>query len=233
VSRIWEKLLKLFKGFVTSETVGMVNATEVAKRSIAPAQNLPEVFFCMSAREILVIGASILGFVVAFLLQARLSVAVSTFVIFVCAGGIATILHDLAHKVQAWRVGCRTEYQFWTLGAATMFLTAWLLGSAFAKPARTIVTDGEKTLSPRENVSVKLAGPLVSLGVAIVSLALLPLGGLFAVAGAAGFAMNLLNCVFSLVPVKPNEGVDVYRWNRAAWALLFFPLLAVYLYIYL
>jgi hypothetical protein len=45
--------------------------------------------------------------------------------------------------------------------------------------------------------------------------------------------MNLLNSVFALVPVKPNEGVDVYCWNKAAWALLFFPMLAVYLYIYL
>jgi hypothetical protein len=73
----------------------------------------------------------------------------------------------------------------------------------------------------------------MSLGVAIVSLFLIPLGGLFAVAGSAGFSMNLLNSVFSLVPVKPNDGVEIYAWNKLFWAVVFIPLIAFYLYIYL
>lgn len=233
VSGIWEKLLKMFRSFATSETVAMANVTEVKKRSIAPSGEIAAALFCFSAREILVICLSIAGFVVAFLLQVRLSVVLSTFVIFVCAGGVATVLHELAHRVQAYRVGCRTEFQFWTLGAATMFVTAWLFGSAFAKPARTIIAAGEKELTPRESVSVKLAGPLMSLAVAVVSLALIPLGGFFAVFGAASFAMNLLTAVFALVPMKPNEGVEVWAYSRALWALLFVPMLVVYLWVYL
>ena len=233
VSRNGDQLMELLKGFFGWESTALASETEVDKCSIAPAENLSGVLFCITAREIVVICASILGFVVAFLLQARLSIEITTLVIFVCAGGIATILYDLACKIQAYRVGCRTEYQFWTLGTATMFVTAWLLGSAFAKPSRTIVSEGKKILTPWESVSVKLAGPLAGLFVALLSLALLPLGGLFAVAGAAGFAMNLVNSVFALVPVRPNEGVEIFAWNKAVWALLFFPMIAVYLYIYM
>jgi hypothetical protein len=233
VSRNWDKLMEILKGFLGWESTALANETEVSQRCIAPVQGLSGILFCITSREILVIGASILGFAVAFLFQARLSIGVTTLVIFVCAGGVATIIYDLACKVRAYQVGCRTEYQFWTIGTATMLVTAWFLGSAFAKPARTIVTTGKKTLSPWENVSIKLAGPLAGLAVAIISLALLPLGGLFAVAGAAGFAMNLLNSVFALVPVRANEGLEVWAYNKAVWALLFFPMLAVYLYIYL
>ena len=153
-------------------------------------------------------------------------------IIYVCAGGIATILHDLAHKYAAYRCGCITEYQFWSLGAVTMLFTAWLFGNAFAKPSRTLI-QSDKALKLEEAARIRLAGPLMSMGLAIGSLFLIPLGGLFVVAGSAGFSMNLLNSVFSLVPVKPNDGVEVYAWNKLVWAGMFIPLIAFYLYIYL
>jgi Zn-dependent protease len=113
-----------------------------------------------------------------------------------------------------------------------MLCTAWLFGNAFAKPSRTLI-QGQKPLLPEEAARIRLAGPLVSMGMAIVSLFLIPLGGLFAVAGFAGFSMNLLNSVFSLVPIKPNDGVEIYAWNKLVWAGVFIPLVAFYLYIYL
>ncbi len=186
----------------------------------------------LSSREILVITLSGFGFAAAFLLQDQFELKLTTVIIFVCAGGIATILHDLAHKYAAYRCGCITEYQFWSLGAVTMISTAWLFGNAFAKPSRTLIRN-EKSLLPEETALIRLAGPLMSMGLAIVSLFLIPLGGLFVVAGSAGFSMNLLNSVFSLVPVKPNDGVEVYAWNKLVWAGVFIPLIAFYLYIYL
>jgi Zn-dependent protease len=133
----------------------------------------------------------------------------------------------VAHR--CWSI---TEYQFWGLGTVTMLGTAWLFGNAFAKPSRTVIRSVREP-TPEENARVRLAGPLMSMLVAIVSLLLIPLGGLFAVAGSAGFSMNLLNCVFSLIPIKPNDGVEIYAWNKAAWAVIFLPLIIFYLYIYL
>jgi Zn-dependent protease len=85
---------------------------------------------------------------------------------------------------------------------------------------------------PEEAARIRLAGPLVSIGLAVLSLFLIPLGGLFVVAGSAGFSMNLLNGVFSLVPIRPNDAVEIYAWNKLVWACVFFPLIAFYLYIY-
>jgi Zn-dependent protease len=112
-----------------------------------------------------------------------------------------------------------------------MLSTAWLFGNAFAKPSRTVIRGG-KALTPEEAAIIRLAGPLVSIVVAVVSLFLIPLGGLFVIAGSAGFTMNLLNGLFSLVPVRPNDGVEVYAWNKVIWACVFIPLIIFYLYIY-
>ena len=232
LSRLWNKTTSLIEKFLGSETTGLINITEIEKRGLRPAENLPAVLLGLSLREILVIVLSALGFAAAFLLQDRLELKLATVIIFVCAGGIATILHDLAHKYSAYRCGCITEYQFWSLGTITMLLTAWLFGNAFAKPSRTLIRSG-KTLMPEEAARIKLAGPLMSMGMAVVSLFLIPLGGLFVVAGSAGFSMNLLNCLFSLVPVKPNDGVEIFAWNKLVWAVIFLPLFAFYLYIYL
>ena len=63
-------------------------------------------------------------------------------------------------------------------------------------------TERESFDSGRSSAVIRLAGPLMSIGLAVVSLFLIPLGGLFVIAGSAGFTMNLLNGVFSLVPVS-------------------------------
>jgi len=232
IARVWDRIIELFRKFLGTETIGLMNVTEIEKRGIRPAENLQALLLGLSSREILVIILSACGFAAAFLLQDQLELRLTTVIIYVCAGGIATILHDLAHKYAAYRCGCITEYQFWSLGAVTMLFTAWLFGNAFAKPSRTLIWS-DKVLMPEEAARIKLAGPLMSMGLAIVSLFLIPLGGLFVVAGSAGFSMNLLNSVFSLVPVKPNDGVEVYVWNKLIWAGVFIPLIAFYLYIYL
>jgi Zn-dependent protease len=232
ISRLWDRIIELVKKFLGTETIGLINVTEIEKRGIRPADNLPALIFGLSSRELLVITLSAFGFAAAFLLQDQLELKLTTVIIFVCAGGIATMLHDLAHKYAAYRCRCITEYQFWTLGTVTMLSTAWLFGNAFAKPSRTLIRS-DKTLLPEEAALIRLAGPLVSTGLAIVSLFLIPLGGLFVIAGSAGFSMNLLNSVFSLVPVKPNDGVEVYAWNKLVWAGVFIPLIVFYLYIYL
>ncbi len=232
VSRLWDKIIEFFKKFLISETAGLLNTTEIEKRGLRPAENLSAVFFGFSSREMLVMVLSALGFAAAFLLQDQTGLALSTILIFVCTGGVATILHDLAHRYGAYRCGCVTEYRFWGFGTFTMLFTAWLFGNAFAKPSRTLVHSGDP-LVPEKAAIIKLAGPLMSMALAILSLFLIPLGGLFVIAGSAGFTMNLLNSVFSLVPVRPNDGVEVYAWNKGVWAAVFIPLIAFYLYVYL
>jgi Zn-dependent protease len=232
LSWIWDKITQLLEKFLGSEITGLMNSSEIEKRGIRPSENLSAIVLGLSSREMLVIGISACIFAAAFIIQDQLDLNLVTVLIFVCVGGITTILHDLAHKYGAYRYGCITEYKVWGLGTVTMLSTAWLFGNAFAKPSRTLVRS-EKILSPEKAAIIKLAGPLMSMGVAIVFLFLIPLGGLFAFAGSTGFSMNLMSSVFSLVPVKPNDGVEIYTWNKLVWAIMFIPLIAFYLYIYL
>jgi Zn-dependent protease len=232
LARVRDRMTSLVQNFLGSETVGLVSTSEIEKRGIKPSEGHRIAFLGLSLREILVIAISAFGFAAAILLQDRLDLDLATVVVFLAAGGIATILHDLAHKFCATRCGCITEYQFWTLGTVTMLATAWLFGSAFAKPSRSVIRGG-RPLLPEEAARIRLAGPLMSMGIAVVSLFLIPFGGLLTVAGSAGFSMNLLNCVFSLVPVKPNDGVEIFAWNRLVWAGVFVPLMAFFLFVYL
>lgn len=61
-----------------------------------------------------------------------------------------------------------------------------LFGMRFGKPSRTIVASAH-TLSPRERGTLMLIGPLVNVVFALISLYLIPFGGLIGAAGAVGF----------------------------------------------
>ncbi|NLD56588.1 MAG: hypothetical protein GX651_00445 [Methanomicrobiales archaeon] len=232
LSRLWERFMELLAKFFSFETTAQLNLREVQKRKILPKDDLHSVMLGLSPRELLVIGTSAVVFAAAFLIRDRFELKIATILIFVCVGGVSTILRDLAQKIVAYRAGYVTEYQFWGLGTATMLCTAWLFGNVFAKPSRTLMRSGT-TPSPKESARIKMAGPLMSLLLAILSLFLIPLGGLFVTAGSAGFTMNLIFCVFSLIPIKPNGGVDILAWNKFVWAAVFFPMMALYLFIYL
>lgn len=231
LSRFWDYIIDLVGQFLGSEVTDLMNVAEIEKRDIRPAKDLSSIIMGISLREIAVIGLTALGFAFAFILQDRLELQLTTVLICILAGGITTILHDLAQKYSALRAGCITEYQFWGLGTGTMLLTAWLFGNAFAKPSRNIIWSG-RPLSAEEAAVIRLAGAIVNLGVAVIFLFLIPLGGIFVIAGSAGFTINLMNAVFSLVPIHPNDGVEIYEWNKVIWAAVFFPLIGFYLYIY-
>jgi Zn-dependent protease len=142
-------------------------------------------------------------------------------------GGIALMMHEVAHWYFNRQYSATTEVQFWGLGAIIMALTAWLFGSVFSQPTLTTV-ESREPLPKKVLAYITLAGPALSLLIAILCLLIIPLGGLFRTAGTIGLSVNMLTAVFSLLPVKPCEGHDVYLWSKAVWAVAFFPLLVLY-----
>ena len=231
-SNRFNKILDFFKNYIGSETTGLMSKTEIEKRGILPSAFRGSAVLGLSLYEWGVICISTLGFAIAFILKDRLELKVITIIIFVCVAGIGTILHDLAHKVVARRCGCTTEYQFWGLGAVTMFLTAWIFGSIFAKPSRTVI-QSKTAQTTEESARIMIAGPLVSLTIAILSLFLIPFGELFQLAGSMGFSLNMLACVYALIPVIPMDGKKIYDWNKRIWAAIFIPMLIVYSVIFM
>ncbi|HSQ94176.1 MAG TPA: PEGA domain-containing protein, partial [Methanoregula sp.] len=123
-SSFWSRVTDLIQEFLGSEVTGFMNTAEVEKRGIQVSENRSAGLIGISPREMLVIGISAAGFAAALMLQDRLDPELTTVIVFVGAGGIATILPDLAQKDRAFASGCVTEYQFWGLGTVTVFVTA-------------------------------------------------------------------------------------------------------------
>ena len=156
----------------------MTSKKEIEKRGIHPSNKADLIFFGLSGRELLVIGASALLFAIAFLVRDRLLLNFVIIIVYVCVRELTVILHDLTHKISARRYGRSSEYQFWLIGAVTMLFTASLFGSVFARPARTII-ESEKVPTTEKNAKIMIAGPRVSMSAAILSRFMIPLGGIF------------------------------------------------------
>jgi len=61
----------------------------------------------------------------------------------------------------------------------------------------------------------QVAAPCVSIVLMVLFLALTQAGGLWAIAGGAGFSINLMTAVYSLILIGTMDGGAVWKWNRA------------------
>jgi Zn-dependent protease len=174
---------------------------------------------------VVILGAFLLGF--AFFFAGREAFDPIILVIFVLVGGLTTFIHEIAHWAVARRFGSESELEFWGIGTVVMFFTAWLFGNVFAQPSLTVIRS-EEPLEKRHEGLMMLAGPLASLLCAFLCLPLKSFGGYIATAGSIGFSMNLLSCLFPLLPLKPLDGEGVFKWSKLVWCVIFIPLLLGY-----
>lgn len=228
LSSWFSRLFDLIRGVTGTESTEMLGDQIKMKRGVIHTGTGGEIFFGFSSTELAVVLLGALAFGLAFFFADRNTIQWEPLLIFIIVGGVTTIIHEVAHWLVANRYSTNSELQFWGFGTIIMFLTAWLFGDVFAQPTLT-VTQSETPLERRETGLVMIAGPLISLIFALVSLTLIPGGGVLATAGTIGFSMNLLLCVYSLLPIKPLDGEGVYQWNKGIWALFFIPVLVTYI----
>ncbi|MFA4860412.1 PKD domain-containing protein [Methanoregula sp.] len=210
--------------------VEKLSEKEITARRIA-ARKLEQHIFGFSSMEILVIEVAVIMVALAFILADRAELTLETVLIYIVVGAISVVLHDFAHRYFATRHGHDADTRFWGLGTVIMFLTAWLYGSAFAQSYRNLVNrEGED--EPRELGIEMMAGPLVSIILMFLFLAMMTFGGLWAVAGGLGFTINLITAVYSLIPIETMDGLAIWRWNRPVYLVIFLPLLGFYLFTY-
>ena len=226
IDRVWEFIRK-FLGF---ETIGYLGLKEVQWRKILPRSHEP-IFFGLSYRELAFAGISIGLLATAFTFAGRLNVSMTTVFLFILMGAIAVIGHELITNIIARQNQCDSEFRMWGLGALILFANAGLFGLAFGKPSRTLVA-GTQHLSDRDRGMLMLIGPLVNVIFALISLYLIPLGGLLGAAGAIGFPINIMLGLYVLIPVHPMKGKVIFQWNRLVWAVFFIPLVILYISVY-
>jgi Zn-dependent protease len=226
LSAWFAKCMVFFQNAIGQVIQGRLSEEEKNKRAFDRGGS-KEIAFGFTPRELGVIaaGAGIIG--VLFFFAARTPFDVTILTIYVIMGGMALVMHELAHWYLNRKYQCSTEVQFWGTGTTIMFITAWLFGNVFAQPTLTLVRS-KVPLEKRNLGLIMLSGPVFSVLIAIACLWLIPLGGLFRTAGVLGFSINLLAGVFELLPVAPCDGKEIYRWNRYIWALVFIPLILFY-----
>lgn len=231
LSQFAPKVAKFLADLAGGHAVEKLNAAEVEKRGIAVHQR-ERYFLGLSAIEIIVIEVAVIIVAFAFILADRAELILQTVLIYILVGAISVVLHDFAHRYFATRHGHDADTQFWSLGTAIMFLTAWLYGNAFAQSYRNLVNRQGKD-EPRELGIEMVAGPCVSIVLMVLFLALTQAGGLWAIAGGVGFSINLITAVYSLMPIETMDGGAVWKWNRALYLLLFLPMIAFYFFTYM
>jgi len=112
-------------------------------------------------------------------------------------------------------------------------VTAWLFGNAFAQSYRNLVNRDGGVDDTRETGIEMVAGPVMSILLMIVFLAMVQLGGLWAVAGGIGFVINLITAVYSLMPISTMDGGAIWKWNRTLYLALLIPMLAFYIFTFM
>ena len=225
-----DKLWDFIRRVIGYQVLGYIGSKEIEMRKIAPTQqNL--MFLGLSRREGAVILASIALFFFAFAFAGRVELNWTKVVLFILMSGIAVLGHELVTDIVARRNACDAEFKFWGLGTLIMFMNAGLFGIAFGKPSRTVVTGANK-LPSKERGMLLLLGPLVNIIFALGSLLLIPFGGILAMAGAIGFPLNMMVSVYTLVPVHPLKGKGIFEWNKIVWAVIFVPLVVIFITVY-
>lgn len=141
------------------------------------------------------------------------------------AVGTGFLMHELAHKYVAIHFGAKAEYRAWNLGLVVALAFAIFGGFIFAAPGAVYIFG--KKVSIRENGIISLAGPLMNVGVGIVSFAIAAayegtqIGSVASVVG----SINLYLAMFNLLPFFVLDGAKVFAWNKIVWGALFLPLL--------
>jgi len=232
LSQLGFKAAKFLADLVGGHAVEKISEKEIEARGIA-ARKMEQHFFGLSASEVLIVEAAVIMVALAFLLADRAELTLQMVLIYMLVGAVSVVLHDFAHRYFATKHGYDTDIQFWSLGTVIMFLTAWLYGNAFAQPYRNLVNREDGSDDVRELGTEMIAGPIVSIILMVLFLAMVQFGGLWAVAGGVGFTINIITAVYSLMPISTMDGGAIWKWNRTIYLALFIPMIAFYIFTFM
>ena len=129
--------------------------------------------------------------------------------------GLAFILHELAHKFMAQRLGYWAEFRINKQGLMLTLLS--LLSPLKIIAPGAVMIGGLMNWDDYGKVSI--AGPATNIGMGLFYFAvyLATSSPLVAVLALAGMNINASLALFNLLPFGVFDGAKVIKWNRAAW----------------
>ena len=130
----------------------------------------------------------------------------------------AFLMHEMAHRYMARRLGGFGRFRIWVIGALLALVTS-ILGILFAAPGAVYVSG---IYSAETNGKVSLAGPGTNMILAgmfyALYLVLSPLTGYAFLLGFVG-ALNSWYAVFNLIPIPPLDGYKVLVWDKTIYII--------------
>jgi Zn-dependent protease len=136
--------------------------------------------------------------------------------------GIGFLLHELAHKFMAMRLGCIAVYRAWLEGLVIAVIMAFATAGRFVFAAPGAVYIWKEHLTKRENGLISLAGPGVNIVLALFFVTLITSPQTLVKEIATwGFYVNSFYALFNMVPIPPLDGSKVASWSIPLWAVLF------------
>jgi len=135
----------------------------------------------------------------------------------------AFVVHELSHKFMAQKHGLWSEFRMYSKGLITSLILSVTTGFVLAAPG-AVMFRGE----PRafEQARIAVSGPAANIILAAILYVIYELffsASVTLVSTAIGFifVINAVLGFFNILPFGPLDGVLIYEWNKAMWAVLF------------
>ncbi len=130
----------------------------------------------------------------------------------------AFLMHEMAHRFVARRLGGFGRFRIWLLGALLALVTS-VLGILFAAPGAVYVSG---IYSAEANGKVSLAGPATNMILAgifyMIYIILSPVTSLAFLLGFVG-ALNSWYAIFNMIPFPPLDGYKVLVWDKRIYLI--------------
>ncbi len=159
------------------------------------------------------------------------------FIISLVAVGTGFIFHELAHKHVALRYGAHAEFRMWKMGLMLALFTGLLalftpFKFLFAAPGAVYIYG--PNITRKQNGIISIAGPITNIIIALVFFLLFTFFpfGFFGKMFGFGIIINLFLAMFNMLPIFPLDGSKVIAWDVKIWALVFFPLVFFFLFLF-
>lgn len=146
--------------------------------------------------------------------------------------GIGFVVHELAHRHIARRLGAFSRYKAWYLGLLVALLIAIATRGRMIFAAPGAVEVYLPWYMPRAEAAISFAGPLANIIVALVCLLLkyiLPIAHIYEFIDIIAY-VNCVLAFFNLLPIPPLDGYKVLRGFPILWVIFF--ALSITLFVY-
>ena len=138
------------------------------------------------------------------------------------------LLHELAHKFVAQRMGAWAEFRMYPAGLVLGLIMS-AMGFLIAAPGAVMISG---RINDRDNGIISLAGPAINgvLGIMFLALAMVTSGHIM-IACYLIARLNVILAIFNMIPIMPFDGSKIYKWNRPVYFTTAVVLIALYMVI--